>query len=136
MKKAFVIGGVVLVGLLAIAGSIIGYWAYCGTALDRSSRAFVDEAIPAIATGWSPHELVKRESPSFFKATSDDQLVKLFVAFRKLGALKTYRGSKGEETINVTADSGKVVTATYVGLALVLSLMAWVMYMDISGLIG
>lgn len=29
-----------------------------------------------------------------------------------------------------------VVTATYVGLALVLSLMAWVMYMDISGLIG
>lgn len=29
-----------------------------------------------------------------------------------------------------------VVTATYVGLALVLSLMAWVMYMDISGLMG
>ena len=29
-----------------------------------------------------------------------------------------------------------VVTATYVGLAMVLSLMAWVMYMDISGLIG
>jgi regulator of sigma E protease len=29
-----------------------------------------------------------------------------------------------------------VVTATYVGLALVLSLMAWVMYMDISGLIS
>lgn len=29
-----------------------------------------------------------------------------------------------------------VVTATYLGLALVLSLMAWVMYMDISGLLG
>jgi regulator of sigma E protease len=29
-----------------------------------------------------------------------------------------------------------VVTATYVGLAVVLSLMAWVMYMDITGLIG
>jgi regulator of sigma E protease len=29
-----------------------------------------------------------------------------------------------------------VVTATYVGLAMILSLMAWVMYMDIRGLVG
>jgi hypothetical protein len=109
--------GAILLGLLVIAGGFIGYFVYVGNGLDKSSKAYVDEAIPAIVTNWSPDELVKRESKAFQKATNDEQLVKLFSAFRRLGALKEYKGCKGDANMNYTTESGSVVTATYLGHA-------------------
>ena len=111
-----IIGAIVL-GLLVIVGGFIGYMAYVGNGLDKSSKEYVDQAIPAIVTGWSPDQLVKRESTAFQKATSDDQLVRLFAAFRRLGALKEYQGCKGDSNVNYTTRSGKVITANYVGHA-------------------
>jgi len=109
--------GAVLLGLLLLVGGFIGYIAYVGNGLDKSSKEYVDQAIPAIVTGWSPDELVKRESKAFQKATTDEQLIKLFAAFRKLGALKNYEGCKGDANVNYTPNSGKVITATYLGRA-------------------
>jgi len=111
-----VIGAIVLV-LLLVVGGFIGYTAYIGNGLDKSSKEYVDDAIPAIVTAWSPDQLLKRESKAFQKATPDEQMVKLFEVFRKLGALKSYQGNKGEANISYTPENGKVVTATYVGSA-------------------
>ena len=110
IKKPVIIGAVLL---LIVCGGI-GYFFFAGSALDRSGKAYVDEAVPAITTAWLPHELVKRESPAFLKATSDAQLVKLFDAFRRLGALKSYGGCKGEATVTNTPNAGKVITGIYV----------------------
>ena len=109
--------GAVLLGLLIIAGGLVGYLFYVGNGLDQSSKAYVDAAIPAIVTSWSPDELVKRESKAFQKATNDQQLVGLFTQFRRLGALKSYEGCKGDSNINYTPPDGKIVTATYLGHA-------------------
>ncbi len=109
--------GAILLGLLVLVGGFIGYMVYAGSGLDKSSKAYVDESIPAIVTGWSPDELVKRESKAFQKSTSDEQLMKLFTVFRKLGALKNYEGCKGDSNVSYTSESGKVITATYLGRA-------------------
>ncbi len=113
---AMAIVGVILIALLAIGGGIVGYFVYVGSALDHSSKVYVDEAIPAIVTSWTPDQLVKRESKAFEKATSDQQLVRLFDEFRKLGPLKEYKGCTGSSNINYTG-SGKIISAAYVGKA-------------------
>jgi len=104
--------------LLVIVGCCVGYLAYEGHVLDKSSKAYVDEAIPAIVTSWLPHELLKRESSAFLKATSDAQLMQLFVDFRRIGALQSYEGCKGEANIKYTLASGKMITAAYSGQAI------------------
>jgi hypothetical protein len=109
--------GAIVFALLVMAGGVVGYLVYTGSALDRSSKAYVDEAIPAITKGWSPDELLKRESPAFLKATSDAQLMKLFEGSRRLGVLKSYEGSKGEAKINYMPNSGKMISADYTAQA-------------------
>ncbi|MCE0496957.1 MAG: DUF4339 domain-containing protein [Methylacidiphilales bacterium] len=109
--------GAILLGLLVVVGAFIGYTAYVGNGLDKSSKDYVDEAIPAIVTNWSQEELTKRESKAFQQAVTDEQLTKLFTLFHRLGALKSYDGCKGEANMNYTPSVGKVITAVYLGRA-------------------
>ena len=109
--------GAVLLGLLVVVGAFIGYTAYVGNGLDKSSKEYVDQAIPAVVTTWSKVELTKRESKAFQRVATDEQITKLFTLFHRLGALKTYDGCKGEATINYTPKEGKVITAAYLGHA-------------------
>lgn len=117
MKKFLMVLGVIFlcVVLIAVIGFAIA--AYNGTKLDKSSKAYVDEAVPAIAASWNAEELIMRASPELLKVMSVDKLDTMFKLFaEKLGALKEYQGSEGDSLVNFSS-SGKVITANYIAKA-------------------
>jgi hypothetical protein len=112
MRRVLVILGSVFLGLIIIIGGIFAYIAITSGALDRESKAYVDAAIPAIVTNWDENALKQRLSPEFRRVTSDNDLDRLFLFFRKLGKLKHLDNSKGDANIFV-GPNGKVITAIY-----------------------
>ena len=117
MKTALSIVGIVFLVILFVLGCFIGFVVYEGNKFDASSKAYVDESVPAIVTSWSKDELAKRESSQFRKATSDDEMIALFKRFSELGPLQSYGGSKGDAHMNVTSATGLQVTGTYIAQA-------------------
>ena len=118
MKTALSIIGIVFLVILFVLAFCIGFIVYEGNGLDASSKAYVDESVPAIVADWSKDELIKRESPQLHKAASDDDLTALFSKLNgALGPMQTYDGAKGDANMNVTPGSGFQVTASYVAEA-------------------
>ena len=117
MKTALSIVGIVFLILLVLALGFFGFVAYEGYKFDASSKAYVDENVPAIIANWSKDELIKRESPQLRKAVSDDELAALFGKFNALGSMQSYDGAKGDANMNVTPSNGLQVTASYVAQA-------------------
>jgi hypothetical protein len=110
-----VLGGLFVL-VVAVIGGLVGYAVYAGVGLDKSSKAYVDEAVPAIVTNWSLEELKKRSSPAMLKASSDEDLMKMFTICRRLGALKSYGGCEGDSRVFFTPQ-GKTISATYIAHA-------------------
>lgn len=118
MKKALTALGWIFLALLVVAGAFAGYMSYVGPKLDASSRAYVDDEIPAIVSSWSDEELPRRAAPELRRAIRDrKQLDRLFENLSRLGKLKHYDGAKGEANLIFTLRQGKVVTASYVAAA-------------------
>jgi hypothetical protein len=118
MKKFLMVLGTVFLVLIVLGAGVVGYAIYMGTQLDASSKAYVDESVPAIATDWSKDELVKRASPQLRKQASDVQIEQLCSTLaNKLGTFKSYDGAKGDSSINFTSADGKVITASYIAKA-------------------
>jgi hypothetical protein len=116
MRKALaVVGGIALIAMLLIGG-FIGYSAYEGHGLDASSKEYVDKNIPLIISSWSKDELLKRASPQLLQVLNKkpDQIDRLFQDFAKLGAMRSYDGSKGDSNVSYTNKDGKLVTAAYI----------------------
>jgi hypothetical protein len=117
MKTALSIVGIVFLVLLVIGAGFIGFVAYEGYKYDASSKAYVDESVPAIVANWSKDELIKRESPQLREAVSDDELAALFSKFSVLGSMQSYDGAKGDANMNVTPAAGVQITAAYIAEA-------------------
>ena len=103
-----IFGAFFLLLIIGVAG-FVGYMAYTGSALDASSKAYVDESVPAIVKTWSRNEFLKRASPQVRKSIPDERVGELFIKFQQLGAFKSYDGCKGETNINVD-QNGRLVT--------------------------
>jgi len=117
MKKFFTVLGIIFLCLLVTGAIGFSMVAYQGAKLDKSSQSYVDQIVPIIIASWSPQELLDRASPELLEVAPRDKVDTMFREFtEKLGALKEYRGSKGDSLINFTA-SGKVVTAAYMARA-------------------
>jgi hypothetical protein len=117
LKKVLMwLGGAFLM-LVVLVGALFGYFAYVGSSLDASSKAYVDESVPAIISTWSKGELLKRSAPQLRKVVNEDQLNQLFAKLSQLGKLQTYEGSKGDSNISLTTQAGRVITASYVANA-------------------
>ena len=106
-----ILGGIFLVGI-SLVGGFIGYVAFVGGGLDTSSKAYVDESVPAIISSWSREEFLKRASPQLRAVATDEQVGELFLKFHRLGAFQSYDGAKGQANINLT-QHGREVTAAY-----------------------
>jgi hypothetical protein len=117
MKTALIILGVLFALVLALVAGGFGYLAYEGKQCDASSKAYVDESIPAIVSNWSKDELVKRVSPELLQATSDDDLSAMFGKLSGLGPMQSYGGSVGEAKIHVTRAAKLQITAAYAAQA-------------------
>jgi hypothetical protein len=59
---------------------------------------------------------LKRASPQLLNVINQkpDQVDHLFQGFAKLGAMRSYDGSKGDSNVSYTNKEGKVTTASYV----------------------
>ena len=85
-----------------------------GQALDRTSKAYVEDSVAAIAAHWDADEFFKRAGPELRTRVKPDDIRGLFDAARSaLGPLVEYRGSQGEAEIAVL-DSQHRVSAKYV----------------------
>ena len=117
MKKVLMILGGVFVMLAVFAVLGIAILAVKGNALDKESNQYADAAVRAIVSQWDITEIQNRASPEFKAAVKDDDLERLVKMFRRLGKLKTYNGAKGQATMSVTTQNGKVISAEYVASA-------------------
>lgn len=110
-----IIGGLFLVLVLIVAG-FFGYAAYQGRGLDASSKAYVEENIPAIISTWSKDELLKRSSPQLLTIVNEkpELLDQLFQKLSMLGPMLSFGEVKGGSYVSYTPQNGKVTTAAYV----------------------
>jgi hypothetical protein len=119
MKKVLVVAGGVILVVLIVLGCFVGYASYEGSKLDASSKAYVDECVPAIVSAWSKDALLQRSSPellNILKAKPDETDL-LLAKFSKLGALRQYDGAKGDSFVAYNTAGGKTTTANYTATA-------------------
>ena len=117
MKTALIILGVLFALVLALVAGGFGYLAYEGKQCDASSKAYVDESIPAIVSPWSKDELLKRESPQLQEVATDEALTKLFDKLSGLGQMKSYDGATGKANVHLTRAAKLRITADYTAQA-------------------
>jgi hypothetical protein len=115
MKRTLqILGGILLAFVLVVAGGGGYFFVYLGPRLDASSKAYVDQALPAVVNDWSREALWTRAAPEFKNAVSAEQLDGLFEKFSQaLGKLQSYDGSSGEANMSLLLNEGKITTARY-----------------------
>jgi hypothetical protein len=114
-----IVGGLFLV-LVLLAAGFFGYAAYQGRGLDASSKAYVQENVPAIISTWSKDELLKRSSPQLQKSINEkpEQLDQLFQKLSTLGPMQSFDELvKGDSNVFYNVQGGKTITAAYVATA-------------------
>jgi hypothetical protein len=115
-KFLYILGALTLIVILA-SGIGLGVVVYKGRALDTESKAFVDSALPAIATAWTKQQLLDRATPELRTSVKPDELNALFAHFSQFGPLVEYEGAKGEARMSFMAGVGSSVSAFYVAKA-------------------
>ncbi len=113
MKKAIMSLGYVVLAVIVAFAAVVGALSVIGNRLDKESKAFVDEAIPAIAAHWDIREIQKRSSPEFDEDVDYDELAQDLDELRQMGKLVEYKGSTGESNITISFHPGYEITADY-----------------------
>ena len=117
-RKVLQILGAIFLALIIV---FIGAWEYAaavGNKLNRESRAYVDEAVPAIAAGWSVDEVRRRATPEFLRSTNPADLARIMASFAKLGRLVVYQGATGGANYYISfVGGGGTITALYIARA-------------------
>lgn len=94
MKGCFKsIGCLVFLIIIAVVAGVL-YFGSKGTVVYKESQAYVDEAIPAIVSGWDGQALVSRATPEFIDAVDATELARRFAIYRTLGSLQDYKDSE------------------------------------------
>jgi hypothetical protein len=118
MMRKFFLGLGVLTALLLVAGGI-GFFVLArnGEALDKMSKAYVDDSVLAIAANWNVDELWKRAGPRLRASVKREDLRNLFDALGgALGQMAEYDGSAGQATMSVV-NAQSTVGASYIANA-------------------
>ena len=111
-----ILGALTLTALVA-GGIGVGVLVHRGSALDAQSKAYVDNAVPAITAGWSKQQLLSRAAPELRATLRPGQLSSLFANLSRLGSLVRYEGATGGSNVSFVLGAGKTVTAAYVAKA-------------------
>jgi hypothetical protein len=117
MKKFFIVMGVTFAVLIVLAVIGIATIAVKGSALDKESKAYVDQVTPIILADLRKETLLKYSSDDLKKIAKPEDLEKIFDWFKRLGTFQKYKGSTGQANISMTTQSGKVITGQYVAEA-------------------
>lgn len=113
MKKTLMILGGIFAILIVTGVVSIVVLVVKGTALDKESKAYVDEVTPKILANLSKQTLFQHASDELKNSASPEEFDKIFNWFGKLGRFKEYRGSSGQANISVTTERGKQITGIY-----------------------
>jgi hypothetical protein len=117
VQRFLIVLGAVFLAAIVLGVVVIGVFAVKGSALDKESKAYVDNAVPIIVSDWDEKELLSRASQEFMQVTDKEDLDKLFGFFRKLGRMREYQGSEGQSNISFTTEDGRRITAAYTAKA-------------------
>ncbi len=117
MNRIVVVCAVIFLIFVLGIGGLFGYAAFTGPALDVSSKAYVDEAVPKIIANWSVDELLQRGGPRIRDSIDLEQLGSVFGRLRTLGPLVSYDGAQGTARMSFTPSDGRVVGAVYLARA-------------------
>ena len=105
--------GKIFLILLLLVAALVGYGLWQGPILDAQSKAYADNAVPAIFARWSKDQLLQRASPELTRNVSDNDLSTVFFGLaRRLGVLVRCDGATGESHIFFN-EKGMNVTAQY-----------------------
>jgi hypothetical protein len=117
MKKFLQVLGLVFAALILVG--VIGFavFAFKARALDKESKAYVDEVAPKILADLRKETLFAYSSDELKNAAKAEEMDKIFAWFQRLGRFKEYKGSTGQATISFTTQAGKVMTGQYVAQA-------------------
>ncbi len=109
MKKALIILGVlILAGAAGVSTLVVK-----GVALDKESKAYVDEVTPKILSNLTKETFFQYASDELKKAATTEEFDKMFNFFGKLGKFKEYKGATGGANISLTTENGEVITCSY-----------------------
>jgi hypothetical protein len=103
MKKLLHYLGVLMLCLIVLGIGAFMWGTTKGKRLDRESKAYVDQALPAIVRTLDLNELKNLASPEFMKVVKPDDLKKMFDRLAQLlGPLKEYKGSRGDSNVKLS----------------------------------
>src|ERR1700719_4382606 len=115
-RLIYILGGLTLFAIV-VAAIGFGIIAYSCHMLDAESKAYVDSALPAIATHWSKDELLDRATPELRATVKPGELTALFDALSQFGRVVESEGATGEAMMSYLAGSGGAISASYVAKA-------------------
>jgi hypothetical protein len=115
-KFLHILGVLALIAILP-SGVALGVFFYKGRALDAESKAFIDDAIPAIATAWSKQQFLDRAAPELRARVKPEELNAIFDRFSQLCPLVEYQGASGRATMSYMSGIGSTVSAAYIAKA-------------------
>lgn len=111
--------GILVAVVLVVAGwgligfGVVTFWDFRSD-LESGSKAYVDEAVQKIASSWNAQELLDRATPELLQAAPPERVERFFDVFsHRLGALRTYHGSRGTTQFFVSPQTGRIAAATY-----------------------
>jgi hypothetical protein len=114
MKRTLIIIAGVFASLVVIGTMYFLYFfTFVQPALNKESKAWVDETVPRIVTTWNVDETINNSSPELLQIMSREDIKVLFsTRSTKLGPFKKYNGSTGEAGIEINIGH-KFTTAEY-----------------------
>lgn len=90
----------------------VGFLVHRNRVLDSESRAYVEMALPAIASSWEQTQLMDRASPALRTAATPERLATLFEKGLRLGSLVSFEQPIGRAIRSYTT-AGSFVAAVY-----------------------
>ena len=117
MKKFLIVMGVTFAVIIVLGVIGIATIAVKGSALDKESKAYVDEVTPIILADLRKETLLKYASDDLKNVVKPEDLDKVFNWFKRLGAFQKYKGSTGQAHMSVTTQAGKVINGQYIAEA-------------------
>jgi hypothetical protein len=113
MKKTLAIFGSIFICLIVLGAIALTLLIVKSIKLNEDGARYADAVVPTIVSAWSEKALLDRASPEFKKATTIDQLDRLFRWFSTLGGLKSCEPAEGHTLMSTTTKEGKQVIAQY-----------------------
>jgi hypothetical protein len=114
LKKFFTILGGIFAAMIVILIIVIAIAIPRTLKLEHSGAAYIQVAVPKIAKHWNPRELTERASPGLLSSLGHHKQVdRLFVLFRRLGALRHLGKPKGSVYTGYFPGSGDATVGNY-----------------------